>query len=167
MSLITSLHCNPQLCPWVLQSDQRTTLRIKVAKMSFLSVPKALKEEPLLLSTERSLLRWFKNVIKMPPGSFLLEAIYTHSTGKRPPGQIENMLQAHTKYPILLGTQVSAEGLGYTLLSFHQKLMDAKTLDWLHKPFCVSVADAEVFVFFRVCFLAEGHTCQTSFSFGN
>jgi len=39
--------------------------------------------EPLLLRVERSPLRWFGHLIRMPPGRLPLEAFQAHPTGRR------------------------------------------------------------------------------------
>jgi len=43
--------------------------------------------EPLLLRVERSQLRWFGHLIRMPPGRLPLEVFRTDLTGRRPRGR--------------------------------------------------------------------------------
>jgi len=43
--------------------------------------------EPLLLRVERSQLRWFEHLIRMPPGRLPFEVFQAHPTGRRPRGR--------------------------------------------------------------------------------
>jgi len=47
-------------------------------------IQRELRVEPLLLHVERSQLRWFRHVIRMPPGHFPFRA---RLTGRRPQGR--------------------------------------------------------------------------------
>jgi len=81
---------------WVV--TERTRLRIQAAKMSFFcssslshrywvrssDIRRELRVEPLLLHVERSQLRWFRHLIRMPTGHFPFRA---RLTGRRPWGR--------------------------------------------------------------------------------
>ncbi len=43
--------------------------------------------EQLVLCVERSQLRWFGHLVRMPPGHLLREVIQAHPAGKRPRGR--------------------------------------------------------------------------------
>ena len=85
---------------WVVAESTR--LRIQVAKMSFLprvaglslrdrvrssDIWRELGVEPLLLRVERSQLRWFRHLTRMPPGRLPLEVFRARPTGRRPRGR--------------------------------------------------------------------------------
>ncbi len=80
---------------WVV--TERMRLRIQAAEMSFLcrvaglslrdrvrssDIWRELRVEPLLLHVERSQLRWFRHLIRMPPGCLPVEVFRV-----RPPGR--------------------------------------------------------------------------------
>ena len=82
---------------WVV--TERTRSRIQAAKMSFLrrvaglslrdkvrssDIRRELGVEPLLLRVERSQLRWFGHLTRMPPGRLPLEVFRARPTGRRP-----------------------------------------------------------------------------------
>ena len=82
---------------------ERTRSRIQAAEMSFLRRVAGLSlrdkvrssdirrelgvVEPLLLRIERSQLRWFGHLTRMPPGRLPLEVFRARPTGKRPRGR--------------------------------------------------------------------------------
>ncbi|KAF7657607.1 hypothetical protein LDENG_00024740 [Lucifuga dentata] len=81
---------------------ERTRKRIQAAEMRFLrrvsgltlrdgvrssDIREGLGVEPLLLRIERSQLRWFGHLIRMPPGRLPREVFQAHPTGKRPRGR--------------------------------------------------------------------------------
>ncbi|XP_018538853.1 uncharacterized protein LOC108887791 [Lates calcarifer] len=85
---------------WVV--TERRRLRIQAAEMSFLQrvsglslrdrvrsldIQRELGVEPLLLRVERSQLRWFRHLVRMPPRRLPLEIFQAHPTGKRPWGR--------------------------------------------------------------------------------
>lgn len=85
---------------WVV--TERTRSRIQAAEMSFLrrvaglslrdrvrssDIRRELGVEPLLLRVERSQLRWFGHLIRMPPGRLPLEVFRARPTGRRPRGR--------------------------------------------------------------------------------
>ncbi|KAK9541149.1 hypothetical protein VZT92_001216 [Zoarces viviparus] len=85
---------------WVV--TERTRSWLQAAEMSFLRrvaglslrdrvrssvIRGELGVEPLLLRVERSQLRWFGHLIRMPPGRLPLEVFQARSTGKRPRGR--------------------------------------------------------------------------------
>jgi len=85
---------------WVV--TKRTRSQIQVAEMSFLrrvaglslrdrvrssDIMRELGVEPLLLRIERSQLRWFGHLIRMPPGRLPLEVFQARPTGRRPRGR--------------------------------------------------------------------------------
>ncbi|KAF7652090.1 hypothetical protein LDENG_00101950 [Lucifuga dentata] len=90
---------------WVV--TERTRLQIQVAEMRFLrrvsgltlrnrvrssEIWEGLRVEPLLLCIERSQLKWFGHLIRMPPGRLPREDFQAHPTGKRP-GKTQDMLE--------------------------------------------------------------------------
>ena len=85
---------------WVVTERMRS--QIQVAKMSFLQrqsglslsdrvrsldIRGELRLELLLLRIERSQLRWFGHLIRMPPGCLLVEVFEASPTGRRPRGR--------------------------------------------------------------------------------
>ena len=85
---------------WVI--TERTRSRIQAAEMSFLrrvaglslrdrvrssAIREGLRVEPLLLHIERSQLRWFGHLTRMPPGRLLGEVFRACPTGRRPRGR--------------------------------------------------------------------------------
>jgi len=85
---------------WIV--TERTRLRKQAAKISFFrrlarlslrdrvqssDIRRELGVEPLLLCIERSQLRWFGHLIRMPPGRLPLEVFQTRPTGRRPRGR--------------------------------------------------------------------------------
>uniref|UniRef100_A0A669C209 Reverse transcriptase domain-containing protein n=1 Tax=Oreochromis niloticus TaxID=8128 RepID=A0A669C209_ORENI len=85
---------------WVV--TERTRSRIQAAEMSFLrrvaglslrdrvrssAIREGLRVEPLLLHIERSQLRWFGHLTRMPPGRLLGEVFRACPTGRRPRGR--------------------------------------------------------------------------------
>ena len=85
---------------WIV--TERTRSRIQAAKMSFLrrvaglslrdsvrssDIRRELGVEPLLLRVERSQLRWFGHLTRMPPGRLPLEVFRARPTGRRPRGR--------------------------------------------------------------------------------
>ena len=85
---------------WVV--TERTRSRIQAAEMSFLrrvaglslrdrvrssDIRRELGVEPLLLRIERSQLRWFGHLTRMPPGRLPLEVFRARPTGRRPRGR--------------------------------------------------------------------------------
>ena len=85
---------------WVV--TERTRSRIQAAKMSFLrrvtglrlrdkvrssDIWREIGVEPLLLLVERSQLRWFGHLTRMPPGRLPLEVFRARPTGRRPRGR--------------------------------------------------------------------------------
>ena len=85
---------------WVV--TERTRSRIQAAEMSFLrrvaglslrdrvrssDIRRELGVESLLLRVERSQLRWFGHLIRMPPGRLPLEVFQARPTGRRPRGR--------------------------------------------------------------------------------
>uniref|UniRef100_A0A8C6KT40 Reverse transcriptase domain-containing protein n=1 Tax=Nothobranchius furzeri TaxID=105023 RepID=A0A8C6KT40_NOTFU len=84
---------------WVM--TKRTRSRIQAAEMSFLrrvaglslrdrvrssDIREGLGVEPLLLRIERSQLRWFGHLVRMPPGRLPGEVFRACPAGRRPPG---------------------------------------------------------------------------------
>ncbi|XP_054592057.2 LINE-1 retrotransposable element ORF2 protein [Nothobranchius furzeri] len=85
---------------WVM--TERTRSRIQAAEMSFLrrvaglslrdrvrssDIREGLGVEPLLLRIERSQLRWFGHLVRMPPGRLPGEVFRACPAGRRPPGR--------------------------------------------------------------------------------
>ena len=85
---------------WVV--TERTRSRIQTAEMSFLrrvsglslrdrvrssDIRERLKVEPLLLRIERSQMRWFGHLVRMPPGRLPGEVFRACPTGRRPRGR--------------------------------------------------------------------------------
>ena len=85
---------------WVV--TERTRSRIQAAEMGFLRrvaglslrdrvrssvIRERLKVEPLLLRIERSQLRWFGHLVRMPPGRLPGEVFWACPTGRRPRGR--------------------------------------------------------------------------------
>nr|XP_054604743.1 uncharacterized protein LOC129165490 [Nothobranchius furzeri]XP_054604744.1 uncharacterized protein LOC129165490 [Nothobranchius furzeri]XP_054604745.1 uncharacterized protein LOC129165491 [Nothobranchius furzeri] len=85
---------------WV--KTERTRSRIQAAKISFLrrvarlslrdrvrssDIREGLGVEPLLLRIERSQLRWFGHLVRMPPGRLPGEVFRAGPAGRRPPGR--------------------------------------------------------------------------------
>ena len=85
---------------WVM--TERTRSRIQAAEMSFLrrvsglslrdrvrssDIREELGVEPLLLHIERSQLRWFGHLVRMPPGRLPGEVFRARPTGRRPRGR--------------------------------------------------------------------------------
>ena len=81
---------------------ERTRSRIKASKMGFLRrvagvslrdrvrslvTREGLGVEPLLLCVERSQLRWFRHLVRMPPGRIPREVFQAHPAGRRPRGR--------------------------------------------------------------------------------
>ncbi|KAK5859728.1 hypothetical protein PBY51_021260 [Eleginops maclovinus] len=81
---------------------ERTKSRIQAAEMGFLRrvagislrdevrssvIREGLGVEPLLLRVERSQLRWFGHLVRMPPGRLSREVFQARPTGKRPRGR--------------------------------------------------------------------------------
>ena len=77
-------------------------MRIQAAEMGFLRrvaglslrdrvrssvIRERLKVEPLLLRIERSQLRWFGHLVRMPPGRLPGEVFWACPTGRRPRGR--------------------------------------------------------------------------------
>ncbi len=85
---------------WVM--TERTRSQIKVAEMGFLRrvagiscrdkvrssvIREELEVEPLLLCVERSQLRWFGHLVRMPPGRLPREVFQARPAGRRPRGR--------------------------------------------------------------------------------
>ncbi|KAK5868011.1 hypothetical protein PBY51_012458 [Eleginops maclovinus] len=85
---------------WVM--TERTRSRIQAAEMRFLCrvagsslrdkvrssvIREGLGVEPLLLRVERSQLRWFRHLVRMPPGRLPREVFQARPAGKRPRGR--------------------------------------------------------------------------------
>uniref|UniRef100_A0AAQ4R3P6 Reverse transcriptase domain-containing protein n=1 Tax=Gasterosteus aculeatus aculeatus TaxID=481459 RepID=A0AAQ4R3P6_GASAC len=85
---------------WVM--TERTRSRVQAAKMGFLrrvagvslrdrvrssAIREELGVEPLLLCVERSQLRWFGHLVRMPPGRLPREVFQARPAGKRPRGR--------------------------------------------------------------------------------
>ena len=85
---------------WVM--TERTRSRIQAAKMGFLrrvagvslrdrvrssAIREGLRVEPLLLCKERSQLRWFGHLVRMPPGRIPGEVLQARPGGRRPQGR--------------------------------------------------------------------------------
>ena len=85
---------------WVM--TERMRLCVQVAKMGFLhrvagvslrdrvrssAIREGLGVEPLLLCVERSQLRWFGHLMRMPPGRLPREVFLARPTGRRPRGR--------------------------------------------------------------------------------
>uniref|UniRef100_A0A8C6Q6A0 Reverse transcriptase domain-containing protein n=1 Tax=Nothobranchius furzeri TaxID=105023 RepID=A0A8C6Q6A0_NOTFU len=85
---------------WVM--TERTRSRIQAAEMSFLrrvaglslrdrvrssDIREGLGVEPLLLRIERSQMRWFGDLVRMPPGCLPGEVFRACPAGRRPPGR--------------------------------------------------------------------------------
>ena len=85
---------------WVM--TERTRSRIQAAEMSFLRrvagvslrdrvrssvIRERLGVEPLLLCVERSQLRWFGHLVRMPPGRLPREVFQACPAGRRPRGR--------------------------------------------------------------------------------
>ncbi|KAK5888302.1 hypothetical protein CesoFtcFv8_016814 [Champsocephalus esox] len=85
---------------WVM--TERTRSRIQAAEMGFLRrvagvslrdkvrssvIREGLGVEPLLLRVERSQLRWFGHLVRMPPGRLPREVFQARPAGKRPRGR--------------------------------------------------------------------------------
>ncbi|XP_065817852.1 uncharacterized protein [Labrus bergylta] len=94
---ITTLTYGHEL--WVVTERMRS--RIQAAEISFLrrvaglslrdrvrssDIQGELGVEPLLLRIERSQLRWFGHLLRMPPGRLPLEVFQARPTGRRPRG---------------------------------------------------------------------------------
>ena len=88
---------------WVVTETTRS--RIQAAEMSFLrrvaglslrdkvrssDIRRELGVEPLLLHIERSPLKWFGHLTRMPPGRLPLEVFRARPTGRRPRGRPRN-----------------------------------------------------------------------------
>ena len=56
-------------------------------------IQRELGVEPLLLRVERSQLRWFGHLIRMPPTHLPLEVFQAHPTGRRHLRQAQNPLE--------------------------------------------------------------------------
>ena len=84
---------------WVV--TERTRSRVQAAEMSFLrrvaglslrdrvrssAIREDLRVEPLLLSTERSQMKWLRYLIRMPPGCLPGEVFRARATGRTPRG---------------------------------------------------------------------------------
>ena len=82
---------------WVV--TERTSSRIQASEINFLrraaglslrdkvrssDIRRELGVEPLLLRVERSQLRWFGHLTRMPPGRLPLEVFRARPTGRRP-----------------------------------------------------------------------------------
>ena len=50
-------------------------------------IPEGLRVEPLLLCVERSQLRWFRHLVRMPPGRLPREVFLACPAGRRPRGR--------------------------------------------------------------------------------
>ena len=85
---------------WVV--TERTKLRVQAAEMSFLRrvaelslrdrvrssvIRRELGVDPLLIRVERSQMRWFGHLIRMPPGRLPGEVFRARPTGRRPQGR--------------------------------------------------------------------------------
>ena len=85
---------------WVM--TERTRSRIQSVEMGFFRrvasvslrdrvrssvIREWLGVEPLLLCIERSQLRWFGHLVRMPPGRFPWEVFQAHPAGRRPRGR--------------------------------------------------------------------------------
>ena len=85
---------------WVM--TERTRSQEQVAEMGFLcrvagvslrdrvrssAIWEGLRVEPLLLCVERSQLRWFGHLMRMPPGRLPREVFLARPTGRRPRGR--------------------------------------------------------------------------------
>lgn len=81
---------------------ERTRSQMHTAEMSFLrtvaghsrrdrvrssDIRREIGAQPLLLGVGRSQLRWFRHVIKMPPGRLHLTVLQAHPSGRRPRGR--------------------------------------------------------------------------------
>lgn len=56
-------------------------------------IRRELRVEPLLLSIERSQLRWFRHLVRMPPGHLPVEVFQECPTGRRTRGRPQNSLE--------------------------------------------------------------------------
>jgi len=73
---------------WVVMSFLRRVAGLSLRdRVRSLEIRRELGVEPPLLHIERSQLRWFGHLIRMPPGRLLLEVFRARPTGRRPRGR--------------------------------------------------------------------------------